>query len=167
MGERSVAVSADKMNVFYAGVENPLSVSAAGVPSDQVLVSANNGLVLEKISNGKYRINAIPNPVVMMGNKLGGEISAAEIKVHQGLRTVLENFDFDALCRIQSFEVTRAPKGDEVRSATNRGASYQANAQRIINQARRKDVFYFDKIKVRCPGDDHNRTLNSLIFHIK
>ncbi|HUR30525.1 MAG TPA: GldM family protein, partial [Saprospiraceae bacterium] len=39
VGERSVSVSASKMNVFYIGVDNPVTVSAAGVPSNQVNVS--------------------------------------------------------------------------------------------------------------------------------
>jgi len=39
VGERSVSVSATKMNVFYMGVPNPVEVSAAGVPSNQVQVS--------------------------------------------------------------------------------------------------------------------------------
>ncbi|MEL6989023.1 MAG: GldM family protein, partial [Bacteroidota bacterium] len=39
VGQRSVSVSADKMNVFYMGVDNPVSVSAAGVPSNQIKVS--------------------------------------------------------------------------------------------------------------------------------
>ncbi len=39
VGERSVSVSATKMNVFYTGVDNPVAVSAAGVPSNQVQVS--------------------------------------------------------------------------------------------------------------------------------
>lgn len=192
VGERSVAVSADKMNVFYAGVENPLSVSAAGVASEKVKVSA-NGVRLQKVSNGKYmvvptrpgsaeiivsggglpetrfpyRIKKIPNPVIMLGSRLGGSISAAEMKVHKGLRPVLEHFDFNARCEIQGFEISRLPKGDDVRSATNRGGTYQDPAQRIINQAKRNDTYYFDKIKVRCPGDEANRTMNSLIFHIK
>ncbi|MFZ1675759.1 MAG: gliding motility protein GldM, partial [Saprospiraceae bacterium] len=39
VGERSVSVSATKMNVFYMGVPNPVEVSAAGVPSNQVQVN--------------------------------------------------------------------------------------------------------------------------------
>ena len=31
VGERSVAISASKMNVFYMGVDNPVEISAAGV----------------------------------------------------------------------------------------------------------------------------------------
>lgn len=43
VGERSVSVSATKMNVFYMGVPNPVEVSAAGVPSNQVEVSMSGG----------------------------------------------------------------------------------------------------------------------------
>ena len=39
VGERSVAVSASKMNVFYIGVDNPVEVSAAGVPSNKIKVN--------------------------------------------------------------------------------------------------------------------------------
>ncbi|MEP6794736.1 MAG: GldM family protein [Saprospiraceae bacterium] len=43
VGERSVSVSATKMNVFYMGVPNPVEVSAAGVPSNQVQVNMSGG----------------------------------------------------------------------------------------------------------------------------
>ena len=51
----AVAVSADKMNLFYASVDNPLSVSAAGVaPTDlEVKITGCNG-TLKPLGNGKY-----------------------------------------------------------------------------------------------------------------
>jgi len=39
VGERSATISASKMNVFYIGVDNPVEVSVAGVPSNQVKVN--------------------------------------------------------------------------------------------------------------------------------
>jgi gliding motility-associated protein GldM len=39
----SVAVSADQMNVFYIGVPNPVSVSAAGVSPTDLIISPNGG----------------------------------------------------------------------------------------------------------------------------
>ena len=38
VGERSCNVAAEKMNVFYIGVENPVAISAAGVPSTKLEV---------------------------------------------------------------------------------------------------------------------------------
>ncbi len=51
----AVAVSADKMNVMYIGVENPISVSAAGVaPTDLVVSVSGGGASLINQGNGKY-----------------------------------------------------------------------------------------------------------------
>jgi gliding motility-associated protein GldM len=59
VGERSVSVSATKMNVFYIGVDNPVSVSAAGVPSNQVNVSMSGGGGgrISRNSDGTYTVN--------------------------------------------------------------------------------------------------------------
>ena len=38
VGEKSATVSAEKMNVFYIGVDNPIAVSAAGVSSNELKV---------------------------------------------------------------------------------------------------------------------------------
>lgn len=59
VGERSVSVSASAMNVFYIGVPNPIEVSAAGVPSNQVKVSmgGSGGGTVKKNGDGTYTVN--------------------------------------------------------------------------------------------------------------
>lgn len=57
VGVRSVTVSADKMNVFYIGVPNPVSVAAAGVSSNDLKVSA-TGINLKSLGGGKYEVTA-------------------------------------------------------------------------------------------------------------
>ena len=59
VGERSVSVSATKMNVFYMGVDNPVTVSAAGVPSNQVNVSMSGGGGgrISRNSDGSFTVN--------------------------------------------------------------------------------------------------------------
>jgi len=58
VGERSVSVSASKMNVFYIGVNNPVEVSAAGVPSSQVKVNmgGSGGCSVNKNGDGTYGV---------------------------------------------------------------------------------------------------------------
>ncbi len=58
VGERSVSVSATKMNVFYIGVDNPVAVSAAGVPSNQVQVSMTGagGGSISRNSDGTFNV---------------------------------------------------------------------------------------------------------------
>jgi len=192
VGEQSVAVAADKMNVFYVGVENPLSLSAAGVPSTKIKVSA-TGASLTKVSNGKYivkpekigsstitvsgggmdpakfkyRVKRIPDPQILLGREKGGSMTAAEFRVHPGIRPHLENFDFEARCRIDGFELTRQAKSGDVTSEVNRSGKYSGGTTRLVAAAKRGDTYYFDKIKVRCPGDEYGRKMNGMIFKIK
>ncbi|MBT8190924.1 MAG: hypothetical protein HKN67_05045 [Saprospiraceae bacterium] len=60
VGERSVAISPTKMNVFYIGVDNPVEVSAAGVASSQIKVSMSGagGGNISKNSDGTYKVTA-------------------------------------------------------------------------------------------------------------
>lgn len=51
----AVAVSADQMNVFYAGVENPVTVSAAGVsPTDLIVNPSGAGVSKSGGAGGKF-----------------------------------------------------------------------------------------------------------------
>lgn len=42
VGEPTAIISADMMNVFYAGIDNPISVSVPGVPAQNIQVSITN-----------------------------------------------------------------------------------------------------------------------------
>lgn len=192
VGERSVTVAADKMNVFYVGVDNPVSVSAAGIPSTEMQVSA-EGVSLVKNSNGKYtvkpdrpgfakitvsggglkpttfeyRVKPIPTPIPMLGDLKSGSISKERLQAYKGIQAVLENFDFDAKCHIVSFEMTRLPKlGDPV-VVQNNGGDFGEDALRIIKTTKHNDIYYFDEIRAKCPGDITTRKLNGMMFRIK
>lgn len=60
----SATVSADIMNVLYAGYDNPISVSVPGVPNNQITASMTGGS-LETKGNGKFiaRPEAVGNDV--------------------------------------------------------------------------------------------------------
>jgi gliding motility-associated protein GldM len=66
--ENSVVVSADKMNILYVGIDNPVSIAASGILSDKLKVIINNGTISG--SNGKY--------IVQPG---GGSESIIEVSV--------------------------------------------------------------------------------------
>lgn len=130
----SAVVSPDKMNVFYIGVPNPVSVSAPGFSKDKIKVSmsagelsGSGGNYIVKVSNpgkvtvtvsgvldgGKstvlgsteFRIKRIPPPRVKFSGKAGGRISAGEAKVQNRIFAVLEDFDFEANFNIQHFKL--------------------------------------------------------------
>jgi gliding motility-associated protein GldM len=49
------AISADELNVFYVGLDNPISVAVAGVDSRNVAVSASAGN-LQNVGGGRYKV---------------------------------------------------------------------------------------------------------------
>ena len=50
VGDRSVTASASQMNVMYVGVDNPIEISAAGIPTAQIKVSMDGGSLTDRKS---------------------------------------------------------------------------------------------------------------------
>jgi len=84
------AVAADNMNVFYVGVDNPISVSAAGfAPSELVVTATGCGATLKPTSAGKYELQATSAGTCMVtisartaeGLKVQGAPKAFRVKV--------------------------------------------------------------------------------------
>lgn len=196
VGRRSVAVSADKMNVFYIGVPNPISVAAAGVSSNELRVSASGGganlsgsgtnytinvttpgEAQVNVSGGglnqsfKFRVKKIPDPFAQIpisgDNKKGGGIGNGTMKAITSLVAVLDNFDFDAKCAIQGFNFTYVAKRQDPVTYPNQGGSFNGNVTSAIQKCKPGDVLYFEEVKARCPGDQAGRPINSLVFTIK
>jgi gliding motility-associated protein GldM len=194
VGQRSVAVSATKMNVFYIGVANPVAVSAAGVPSAQVKVSMTGGSI-ERGGDGNYvvrvqgphgsnasitvsapgvtqsfpfRIKKIPDPVPSLGPKeRGGKIGNGTFKGLGGLVPTLENFDFEARCDIVGFQLVRVAKRQDPEFASNGGARISGATQNLQNKATPGDKYFFQDIKCKCPGDPGTRDLGQLVFDVQ
>jgi gliding motility-associated protein GldM len=192
VGRRSVAISADKMNVFYIGVDNPVSVSAAGVSSN-LLKASGSGVSLTDKGDGKYNVTAsapnpnasitvsapglqqtfpfrvkrIPDPVAKLGNKMGGSMGNGEFKAQSGVLAWLEGFDFDAKCQIQSYRLTRVPKRQDPVVIENSGGSFNGQCRSLADAAKPGDIYYIDDVKARCPGDQSGRQVNSMVFTIK
>jgi len=195
VGRRSVTVSADKMNVMYVGVDNPISVVAAGISSNELRVNASGGgIQLTPTSgNGKYvarvskpgranitvsggglqrssfefRVKPIPDPVAKLGGETSGDIGNGTFKAQQGVIAELQNFDFDARCQIAGFELVYVPKRKDPVPVTNGGATYTQQARNLVNQAKPGDTYYFNNVRAKCPGDVASRKINPMVFRIR
>jgi gliding motility-associated protein GldM len=193
VGEKSGTISAEKMNVFYMGVDNPVAISAAGVSSNSLRLNCtgceslnkqNDNNYIVKVSRPgdvsltmtgdggfsvtkKFRAKQIPDPYPMTTfRKKGGIASAGEMASFGGLLAVLDNFDFDAKCSIQSYVLFRVPRREEPQQSNVNGNT-SADAQRICQMAKPGDSYQFLEIKGRCPGDGAARSIGSLSFVIK
>ena len=198
VGERSVSVSATKMNVFYIGVDNPVEISAAGVPSAQVNVamSGSGGGSISRNGDGSFnvkvttptsigqfaridvrapglsaskdfRVKRIPDPVARLSTKAGGGMSTGEFKAQPGVGAFLDNFDFDAKCAIEGFQLVRVAKRADPEFATNKGGRFLDESQRLVDKATAGDRFFFENVRARCSGDPAAREINSMVFTIR
>lgn len=192
VGETSATVSADKMNVFYIGVDNPISVSVAGVSSNDVNVKCEGagcnltggrgkytvkvsrpGEVNIKVSGGglsksaPFRVKRIPDPVAKLGNKADGTMGNGEFKAQRGVIPWLEGFDFDAKCQIQGFNLVKVAKRQDPVASQNPGGRFNEKSLRLVRSAKPGDTYYFENVKAKCPGDAAGRKINSMVFKIR
>ena len=195
VGQPSVNVSADQMNVFYIGVDNPISIAAAGVSSNDVSVSGSGGGITltgsgssrvvkvgaqgeatitvsdkkagKKLGDFKFRVKRIPDPLVKLANKTGGTIGTGEMKAQLGLIPTLEGFDFNAKCEIQSYILYYTKKRGDPVEIKGTGGRFSDQAASAVKSATIGDVYQFVDVKAKCPGDTAGRTVNTLAFTIR
>ncbi|BDS13901.1 type IX secretion system motor protein PorM/GldM [Aureispira anguillae] len=191
VGMRSATVSADKMNVFYIGVDNPITVTAAGVPSAQLKVACSGGTMTGSgakrtirvsrpgkatvsLSGGglaktdfEFRVKRIPNPIVKLGTKVDGLMNSGEFRAQLGLLPILENFDFGAKCKIQSYTMFYTRKREDPTEIKGTGGRFSGKVAIAIKQAKPGDSYAFTEVKAKCPGDTVARRVNGLSFTIR
>lgn len=187
-----VSVAADKMNVFYLGVDNPITVAVAGVPDEKVALSSDD-VDLTAMGAGKYnakprelgearikvipeggaarevvfRVKRIPDPIARVGKTTGGTYPADQFKTATSVNIFLSNFDFDVNCEVVSFNIVRVGEKEDPVEVINRGENFDERAQKLIQMASPGDVYYFDEVVGQCPGDVAVRKLNSMVFKLK
>jgi gliding motility-associated protein GldM len=172
------AVMLDKMNVFYIGVDNPVTI---GSPTgwDKTNVSMAGGtisgsgskrtvrvsaigpasitVVADKNSSKfEFRVKKIPDPIFKVGS---GKVRmpSVEFKSQQFCRAELENFDFDLRFTIVSATVYFSGANfPNVATAAINGNSLGALAS-FIQRCGPGSVVTFDNVKVQ--GPDGVRTI--------
>ena len=192
VGQRSVAVSADKMNVFYIGVDNPVTVSAAGVASPDVRVNISGPATIsgsgskytvqgtgkgeatvsvtakgQNLGTFPFRVERIPNPVAMVGNSKGGRIASNVFKSQKGLYAKLEDFAFNAKCSIVGYEIVYVPKREDPVPSVNQGGNFNQRSGNLVKRARPGDKYYVNNIRAKCPGDAVTRDIGTMVFDIQ
>lgn len=195
VGRRSVSVSADKMNVMYIGVDNPISVAAAGVSSNEIRVNGSGGgIKLTKTANGKYnatvssmglakvtvsgggltptsfdfRAKRIPDPIARLAGQESGTLGNGVIRAQSGIFAELDNFDFEAKCTIAGFTLVYQPPREDLAEVVNVGQAFTSASKTLISKAKPGDTFYFNNVRAKCPGDGTGtRKINPMVFKIK
>jgi gliding motility-associated protein GldM len=147
VGSTGASMQLDKMNVFYIGVDNPVTVAAAGYSVEDVSLAIPDATIkgekghyvitvskpgtvdvsinaktaegLKKVGGMVVRVKRIPNPVASLSGKQSGGMSAATFRVQIAPAAVLDNFEFDAKFTIISFSYSLIPKGRDIEGPFN------------------------------------------------
>ena len=181
------AVMLDKMNVFYIGVPNPVTISSGtgwdrthvGISTGSISPSGGPGKFIVTVSTpGKatitvtadnkpstydFRVKEIPNPVFKVGPG-GTRMSSQTFKGQQFCRAELENFEFDAHFTVESatvyFSGAGFSSGGGVQSANITGASLAPLAS-FISRCQPGSAITFDNVKVKGP-DGKTRSIQGV-----
>ena len=176
------AVMLDKMNVFYIGVDNPVTISSgtgwdkttvtpagctiSGTGSNRIVrVTQVGNASLTVTADGKsskfdFRVKRIPDPIIKVGPSGGGRLQAVVFRSQQFVRADLENFDFEAKFSVVSATVYFSVPGDRnVRQATLTSGSL-APAKAHMDALVPGSTVTFDNIKVVGP-DGQPRTIQN------
>ena len=173
----SATISADKMNVVYRGVKNPMTISFAGIPDNKVSASAQGlskgsgssytmdatkikgrevtinvtGTLPDggKVSdNAKFRIKDLPKPT----GTVRGEDGAIKMQKNAlEISTVgakFDDFDFELPLRVTGFKF-KVPGQPTINVSGNK---LDSRAKQILTKAKRgSDVTIFD-IEAKASG---------------
>ena len=175
----SAVVSADKMNVVYRGLDNPISVSLPGVGGNNLKVSATGGRlskngsgymmrpgagntavinVSAKLSSGKtvnskatFRIKDIPAAMGSVRGQYGTVRMPKSGLSNSPISAGLPDFMFDLDLQVTSFKV----KVPGQLAIIVKGTKFNAAAKKALSKARRGDMINIFDIKAEIKNNSY------------
>jgi len=189
-----VAASADKMNVLYIGVDNPLTITA-GAGSEKVSAQFSGGTITKsggssyivKPSQGSYgeqtvtvlvdgkpvgkvgfRVKQLPNPTAYVGNLRPGTVPSASFKAMGGIIAKLEDSEFDAPFEVVSYRVG-ALSADipDYAPVDNKGSRWSGAAAALINKLKPGALVAITDITVKDPAGRTRVLPSGLSYNLK
>ena len=179
------AVMLDKMNVFYIGVDNPVTIGSS-TGWDKTTVNMSGGTISGsgssrsvRVSNigpasitvtadGKsstfpFRVKKIPSPVFKVGSGRP-RVPAVEFKNQQFSRAELENFDFDLRFSVVSASVYFSGAGFPSVVQTSITSGSLGNLSQNMQKCIPGSSITFDNVKVS--GPDGTRTIDGITIQL-
>lgn len=172
----SATISADKMNVVYRGLPNPMTISFAGISNDKVVANAtgmtgSNGKYMLKPGSGtsvmvnvsgtlpdgtkvsdkkEFRIKNVPGPAGSIGGEIGNtKGSKSRLEVSE-IKAELKDFVYDLQTNVQGFTMKVQGQAAVVVS----GNRLNAQAKAALAKVGRGDIVSFFDIRYKYIGVD-------------
>ncbi len=191
----SVCIFPTKMNVFYVGVDNPIEISASGIPADKIVASISGGGSIRRTNGSNYIVNVknsgsdvtincsanIDGSTKTLGTRkfrvkripdpkpMVGNISSGTIAKNELVsKTVvakMENFDFDVKFTIVSFSVSATVRGF-YQSEKGTTATFNDKQKQLVSSLPFYTKVFIEDIIARGP-DGSTRNLGAMSFTVK
>jgi hypothetical protein len=163
-------VAADKMNVLYIGIENPMSIAAENYSCKDLVVEISQGTITKdedyscrhiakvttpgkatiiiKNKNGKilsevvFRVKRVPDPTaIVAGIENGSVVSKSRFKGTLGVTAVLLGFDLNITYKTISYDlVSFNAKRKTFFFETNEGALFNERIKEMMKNIEDGDV---------------------------
>ncbi|MFJ1351148.1 type IX secretion system motor protein PorM/GldM [Capnocytophaga canimorsus] len=170
----AAVISADKMNVVYRGVNNPMTISMPGVPDNkmsasapglskksgssytmkpgqgrEVTINVSGEIDGQRFSSSKtFRIKDIPRAVATIAGEAGSvKLPKANLAVAT-VNATFEDFDFDIKPVVKQFRIFIPGQP----SIVVHGNKLNDQAKSALNRAKRGDIVQILDISASAPG---------------
>jgi len=194
VGEPALIVSPTKMNVFYQGLENPISVSVPGTPQEQLSASVSNGRIsgsggsyivvptkvgscdvtvtarsegtTKSLGSVPFRVKETPDPYPTLAGERTGTVKQSDVLKELGLVAKMpEWFEFNITYTITGYEFS-ITVGQFSQRETSTSGDFTTNIRNLIRQAASGTRLYFNDIKAVGP-DGKERNIGSLSVKLR
>lgn len=195
VADPAVVISPTKMNVFYVGVDNPVSLAAPGISPEAIEAQITNGTI-RKQTDGSYivrptvagenssitvfaniqgqkrelqtqvfRVKEVPDPVAKVNDIRGGKIRKNMLMAAGQVDVEMDNFDFDLKFTVENFSVYTVIDGYVQEETKSNKARFSDAQLKMINKLKRNQALTIENIIVKGP-DGTTRKLPSISFRI-
>lgn len=186
----SLSVAPTKMNVFYANVDNPVTISASGIPESQINASITAGTIRKigkewvvrvpsgvgKVSVGvshndgkgksrnmgkaEFRVKRVPTPTAFIANTDGGPVAKNILLASKAIIPKMPE-DFDFDL---NFEITSftfiGVRGGDITDLQSNSNRLSPEMTRFIENSKRGQRIWLENIMAK--GPDGNRKLGTI-----
>lgn len=191
----SLVVSPTKMNVFYRGVDNPVSVSVSGYSNKDIAATATNGS-LTKSADGyvmkpgkeseatigatvtnpdgtkkampgmKFRVKNVPSPRPYFAGKSVDDETIKKTELTAAAGVIAKMIDFEFDLKFDVVEYkVTMVIGGTPIEKVTKGAAVSGDMKEMFQKAKPGQKVYIEGIKARGP-DGTTRNLGSLSFKV-
>lgn len=173
---QETVVSAEKMNVFYVGVDNPVSIATSNTSCNEQIININGGEITglnckylvrcnkigtcaitvtttKKLKRGiqtlyEFRVKMLPKPTFKIAQYGSLNLSASKeaLQNQEYVRASLDNIDFFVDYSVDSFRIKIVRDSIETFSFNNKGNKISNEVHTALMKIEKGDVIIFDRI---------------------